>query len=74
MYSTATLEMTSPATSSRHLSKFEKMTGNAASDGFGSNFIGAAFYLAQPLGGLLVKLINIKIFECVNIKLNFLIT
>ena len=31
------------------------MTENAASDGFGSNFSGAAFCLAQPIGGLLVN-------------------
>ena len=34
--------MTSPATSSRQLSKFEKMTENAASEGTASNFSGTA--------------------------------
>ena len=30
-------------------------TANAASDGYWSNFSGAAFCLAQPIGGLLVR-------------------
>ena len=46
--------MTSPATSGRHLLKFEKTAEKAASDCSGSNFRGAAFCLAQPIGGLLV--------------------
>ena len=45
-----------PATSDRHLSKYEKTTDNAASDGFVSNFSGAAFCLAPPIDGLLVRL------------------
>ena len=49
------MDMTSPATSGRNLSKFEKKTvKNAASDDFGSNFSVAAFCLAQPIGGLLL--------------------
>ena len=51
---TATPDMTSPATSGRHLSQLDKRAEDAASDGFGWNFIGAAFCLAQPIGGLLV--------------------
>ena len=46
--------MTSPATSRRHLSKFEKTAENVASSGFRSNFSGAAFRLAQPIGWLVV--------------------
>ena len=43
--STATSDITPSATSGRHLSKFEKTTGNAASGGFESNFSGVAFCL-----------------------------
>ena len=43
-YSTATPDMTLPATSGGHLAKFEK-----------TEFSGAAFCLTQPIGGLLVK-------------------
>ena len=49
--------MWSPATSGRHLWKFEKTAENDAPEGFGFNFSGAAFYLAQPIGGLLLVLI-----------------
>ena len=44
----------SPATAGLLLSNFDTMAENAASDSLGSNFIGAAFFLAQPIGGLLV--------------------
>ena len=40
-HSTGTLTMLSPATSSQHVTKFEKPAENAASDGFGLNFSGA---------------------------------
>ena len=53
IHSTATPDMTSPTTSGRHLSKFEKTAENDPSDGIASNFSGAAFCLAQPIGGLL---------------------
>ena len=43
-----------PATSGLHI-EVRKMAENAASDGIVSNFCGAAFCLAQPIGGLLVK-------------------
>ena len=43
--------MTLPATLGRH---YERTAENATSDGWGSNFSGAAFCLAQPIGGLLV--------------------
>ena len=43
-----------PATSGRHLSKYDKTAKIVASDGFDSNFSGAAFSLAQPIGGLVV--------------------
>ena len=52
--STATPDMTLPVISGRHLSKFEKKAEKAAADGLGSNLGGAAFSLAQPIGGLLV--------------------
>ena len=53
--STATPDMTSPATSGWHLTKFrKKMAENAASDGRGLNFSVSTFCLAQPIGGLLV--------------------
>ena len=46
--------MASPAaTSGRYLSKFEKTAEYAAFDGFRSNFSGAAFCLAQPIGEIL---------------------
>ena len=32
----------------------KKTADNGSSEGFGSNFIGAAFCLAQPIGGFLV--------------------
>ena len=51
---TATLDMTSPATSDLHISKFKKTTENAASDSFRSNFSGAAFCLPQQLLGILL--------------------
>ena len=41
-----------PAIYGRHLSKSVKTVENAISDGFGSNFSGAAFCLSQPIGGL----------------------
>ena len=44
---TAKPDMTSPAASDRHLSKFEKTAENSASGGFESNFSSAAF--CQPL-------------------------
>ena len=50
-------DMTSPSTCDRYLSKL-KTAENAASDGFGSNFRGAAFCLAQPIGGLLVVVLR----------------
>ena len=46
--------MMSSAASCWYLSKFEKTAENVPSDGFGSNFSGAAFCLANPIGGLLV--------------------
>ena len=49
-YYTAASDMTPPAASVRQLSKFKKAE-NAASDGFGSNFSGAAFGLANQLVG-----------------------
>ena len=49
------IEYASPAISGRHLLKFDKSAKNAASDGFVSNFSGAAFCLAQPVGGFLVS-------------------
>ena len=45
---------TSQATAGQHLLKFEKKAENAAADDFESNFSGAAFCLAQPIGGLFV--------------------
>ena len=59
-------DMTSPATSGRHLSNLEKAQDNATSDGFESNFSGTAFCLAQPIGGLLVFTIPCR---QVNIRL-----
>ena len=45
----------------RHLWRFEKTVQNAASDGFGSIFSGAAFCLPPPpIGGLLVLFIIIR--------------
>ena len=37
------------------------MAENASSDGFGSIFCGAAFCLAQPIGGLLVYMIYVDV-------------
>ena len=48
-------DITSPATSGRHLLEFEKTPENAASEDFGSNLSVAAFCLANPIGGLLHK-------------------
>ena len=46
--------MMSSATSGRHFSKFEKKTAeNSASNGFGSNFNGAAFCLPHHSVGFL---------------------
>ena len=53
--STALPDMTSPATSGRHLSKFEKPAENAAFHGFESNFSGVL--PAPPIGGLLVSVL-----------------
>ena len=48
------LDMTSPVNSGWNLAKLEKSAENAASDGFGSNFSGAAaFCMAQSIGELL---------------------
>ena len=56
---TATPDMTSPATSGQYLSKFEKKTAeNTVFDGFCSNCKGPAFFLAQPIGGLLVAVVQ----------------
>ena len=55
-YCTATPDMTSPATSSRHWLKFEKTAKNVAFDGLGSNFSNVSFCPAQPIGELLVLL------------------
>ena len=57
-YSTATLDRTSPATSDRHLPKFEKAAKNAACAGFGSNFSDAAFCLPHELVGILFRSIS----------------
>ena len=53
------------ATSSRHLPKFEKKTAeNAASDGFGSNFSGVAFCLANRWAFVLILLfIIVGVFD-----------
>ena len=48
----------SPATSGQYLLKFEKMAENGASDGFGSNFSGMAFWLPNQLAGFLFKLFS----------------
>ena len=53
--------MTSPATSCRHLLKFEKTAENAAF-GFGLNFSDAARSLPQPIGELLV---NVLLYDLV---------
>ena len=47
--------MTASAISGRHLSKFEETAENAAYDIFGSNFSGAGFLSAPPVGGRLVN-------------------
>ena len=55
IYSTATSDMTSSATSGMHLLKFEtKMIENAASHGFVSNFSGATFCPPHQLVGPLL--------------------
>ena len=75
---TTTRDMTSPAASGRHLSKIEKKRPNGAFDGFGSNFSGAAFWLAQSIGGLLVwvmtKLTAICVSEADSISIPNLIS
>ena len=47
--------MTVSATSGRHLWKFEKTAQNAACNGFGSNFCGAAFCLPHHVVGILLR-------------------
>ena len=72
-YSTATSDMTSPATSGQHVLKFEffrKMAKNAAADGFGSNFSIAAFCLAKPIGWLLVIITNIYMLYIYHKKIS----
>ena len=55
-WSTVTHDMTSPASSFQHLLKFENSQNGSKCclRRLGSNFSGAAFCLAQPVGGLLV--------------------
>ena len=68
-HSTATPDRASPAPFGRHLSTFAKNAPaeNAASDDFDPNFTGAAFFLAQPIGGIFVKAIDrIDVVQYVN--------
>ena len=61
--------MTSPAASIGIYRSFEKTDENTSSDGFGSNFGGAAFCLAQLIRGLLVKNRNGSLHYTLDIRI-----